>query len=325
MRSSTRQRAAAALIGAAALAAAVLLGLSGPNAHGAEAPACASVRMSSPGWSDLESTDEVAGVLLEALGYRQRVDTLSVAITYQALRNGQLDVFLGDWTPAHDHFTGPLLAAHRLERLGENLTGARYTLVVPDYVAAAGVRTFADLAAHAAEFHRQIYGIDAGSPGNETIEAAIAGSALEGWVVVPSSEQGMLAEVARDIARRRWVVFLGWEPHPMNTRFNLVYLAGGDRFFGPRYGSASIYTVARAGFAQSCPNLARLFGRLSFTVAAENAMMSAREADKQAGAAVARGYLQAHPELLKAWLEGVTTREGAPALPAVQAALARGG
>lgn len=307
-----RPAAAAALV--ATLAAAVL-------AHGADAPGCATVRMSSPGWSDLEATNQLTGVLLKALGYRQHIDTLSVAITYQALRNGQLDVFLGDWTPAHDHFTEPLLAAHRLERLHRNLSGARYTLVVPDYVAAAGVHTFADLAAHGAEFRYQIYGIDAGSPGNEMIEKAIAGASLDGWSVVASSEQGMLSQVARDWSHHRWIVFLGWEPHPMNTRFNLVYLSGGDAFFGPSYGSTSVYTVARPGFSAECPNLARLFGQLSFSVQAENRMMSALAQDPQAGGAIARAYLQANPALLSGWLAGMTTLSGEPGLPAVRAAL----
>ena len=129
--------------------------------------------MSTPGWSDLQVTNDVASLLLKGLGYQQHLDTLSVAITYRALANGQLDVFLGDWTPAHDSFTAPLLAAHKIERLGRNLTGAKYTLVVPDYVAAAGVSSVSDLAAHGDRFGYQIFGIDEGSPGNERIEAAV--------------------------------------------------------------------------------------------------------------------------------------------------------
>jgi len=312
----------------AAIAAAVLCLAPGVRAAGAsasEAAACAAVHMSSPGWSDLEATNEVAGAVLRGLGYEQRVDTLSVAITYQALTNGQIDVFLGDWSPAHDRFTQPLLAAKKIERLHRNLSGAKYTLVVPDYVAAAGVRTFADLAAHGDEFRHRIYGIDAGSPGNESIERAINGSALKDWSVVPSSEQGMLAQAARDIARKRWIVFLGWEPHPMNLTYKLVYLAGGDEFFGPDFGGATVSTVARAGFIESCPNLGRLFSQLTFTVAGEDELMSAIDNGKQSGSDAAAAYLRRHTDELRGWLEGVQTRDGKPGLAAVQAALgARG-
>ena len=309
----------------AALAVTASLGASAAGAGdgpGAPPPtadprACASVRMSTPGWSDLEVTNDIAALLLKALGYQQHLDTLSVAITYRALANGQLDVFLGDWTPAHDPFTDPLLANHKIERLKRNLTGAKYTLVVPDYVAAAGVRSFADLAAHADRFGYQIFGIDAGSPGNERIEAAVAGSGLAGWNVVSSSEQGMLAQASRDIARKRWIVFLGWEPHPMNLKFKLVYLTGGDAYFGPDLGGGQVYSVARAGFSRQCPNAARLFRQLDFSVAAEDAIMAASESGDPSGPEAARAYLEAHPALIGPWLDGVLTLDGRPAAAAV--------
>jgi glycine betaine/proline transport system substrate-binding protein len=294
----------------------------GSSASAADPPSCAAVRMSTPGWSDLEATNDIASLLLKALGYQQHVDTLSVAITYRALANGQLDVFLGDWTPAHDPFTGPLLAAKKIERLNRNLTGAKYTLVVPDYVAAAGVRSFADLAAHGDRFGYQIYGIDEGSPGNERIEAAVAGAGLAGWNVVSSSEQGMLAQASRDISRKRWIVFLGWEPHPMNLMFKLVYLSGGDAYFGPDYGGGQVYTLARAGFSESCPNAARLFRQMSFTVAVEDAIMAASESGNPSGPEAAKAYLESHPELLGPWLDGVTTLDGRPGAAAVKAFLA---
>jgi glycine betaine/proline transport system substrate-binding protein len=288
-------------------------------------PSCAIVRMSTPGWSDLQVTNDVASILLRALGYQQHLDTLSVAITYRALANGQLDVFLGDWTPAHDPFTGPLLASGKIERLGRNLTGAKYTLVVPDYVAAAGVRSFADLALRGDRFGYQIYGIDEGSPGNDRIEAAVAGSGLSGWNVVSSSEQGMLSQASRDISRRRWIVFLGWEPHPMNLKFKLVYLSGGDAYFGPDYGGGQVYTLARAGFAHACPNVARLFRQLSFTVSAEDAIMAAGESGTGASLEAAKAYLKSHAELLGPWLDGVTTLDGRPGGAAVEAFLGLSG
>ena len=41
----------------------------------------------------------------------------------------------------------------------------------------------------------------------------------------------MLSQVDRAQRRGTDVVFLGWEPHPMNTRFKMKYLTGGDEFF----------------------------------------------------------------------------------------------
>ncbi len=34
---------------------------------------------------------------------------------------------------------------------------------------------------------------------------------------------------------KKWIVFLAWEPHLMNTKFHLTYLDGGDKYFGPNF------------------------------------------------------------------------------------------
>jgi glycine betaine/proline transport system substrate-binding protein len=51
--------------------------------------------------------------------------------------------------------------------------------------------------------------------------------------VVQSSEAGMLSQVDRAQKRGEAMVFLGWEPHPMNTRFKMKYLTGGDDSSAP--------------------------------------------------------------------------------------------
>lgn len=292
-------------------------------ARAAEPSSCRTVRMSDPGWTDITSTNGVAGVLLKALGYRQAVDTLSVPITYQSLSSGKLDVFLGNWMPAQQHFVEPLFKDGKVDLLRHNLTNAKFTLAVPDYVAEGGVRSFADLAAHAAQFDHTIYGIEPGAPANQNIQKMLDAKdfGLSGWHLVESSEQGMLAQVSRDAQHKKWIVFLAWEPHPMNTMFPITYLGGGDKYFGPNYGDTTVNTLARKGYAADCPNLARLFRQLAFTVPMENEMMVQIADKKRTGDEAATSYLKAHPDLLGPWLDGVTTRDGKPGLAAVQAAL----
>ena len=64
-----------------------------------------------------------------------------------------------------------------------------------------------------------------------------------GFKLVESSEAGMLVTVERAIREKKWVVFLGWEPHPMNIQISMNYLSGGDASFGPNYGEARVYTL----------------------------------------------------------------------------------
>ena len=64
-----------------------------------------------------------------------------------------------------------------------------------------------------------------------------------------------------------------WQPHPMNKRYDLRYLTGGDDTFGPDFGGAVIHTVVRKGYLQQCPNVGRFLRNLSFTGAMENDLM----------------------------------------------------
>lgn len=304
-------------------ACALSLSLSAGVASAADAPACKTVRMSDPGWTDITSTNAIAGVVLGGLGYTQDVKTLSVPIGYESMKNGNLDVFLGNWMPAQQKFIDALNEAKAVEVLGTNLTGAKFTLAVPNYVAEAGVKDFKDLAANADKFGSQIYGIEPGAPANANIQKMIDANdfGLKGWKVVESGEQAMLAQVKRSGNSKGWIVFLAWAPHPMNETFDITYLSGGDAYFGPNYGGADVRTLARTGWSAQCPNAATFFRNLKFDLSIENAMMGKILDEGLEPAAAAKAWLKANPAALEPWLAGVTTFDGKPGLPAVKASL----
>lgn len=276
--------------------------------------------MSDPGWTDITSTNAVAGVLLDALGYKQNVQVVSVPITYQGLKGDLIDVFLGNWMPAQAAMVEPLVKDGSLEVLTQNLGGLRFTLAVPTYVSDAGVKTFDDLAKHAGQFDKKIYGIEAGSAVNQNVTKMIQSGdfGLKDWELVESSEQGMLGEVTRAGRSKHWIVFEAWEPHPMNTKYNLTYLPGGDKYFGPNLGEAYVRTVTRKGFAAACPNLGKLFSQVHFTKDMENAMMTTILDEGTEPAKVATDYIKANPALLGPWLAGVTTVDGRDGLAALK-------
>ena len=290
----------------------------------ADPASCMQVRMADPGWTDIDATNAIAGVVLSALGYRQNVANLSVPITYEGLKKGQIDVFLGNWMPAQGPLVKPFVDSHSIDVLRANLTNAKFTLAVPDYVAAAGVHTFADLAKYGDKFEDKIYGIEPGAPANQNISKMIGEKAfgLGDWKLVASSETGMLTQVSRAVRDKRWIVFLAWEPHLMNTEFHLTYLSGGDAYFGPNYGGATVNTVTRSGFANQCTNLGRLFKQMTFNVDLENKIIADVLQKKVNVNTAARNELKAHPDLLGPWLEGVTTASGENGLQAVNSALA---
>jgi len=307
------------LLAASALS---LLLAAGPAAA-ADAPSCRTIRMSDPGWTDITSTNAIAGVLLSALGYKQDVKTLSVPIGYESMKNRNVDVFLGNWMPAQQKFMDSLNEAKAVEVLATNLSGAKFTLAVPNYVADAGVKDFKDLATNADKFDKQIYGIEPGAPANANIQKMVDANdfGLKGWKVVESGEQAMLAQVKRSENGKGWIVFLAWAPHPMNEKFAITYLSGGDAYFGANYGGADVRTLARTGWSAECPNAATFFKNLKFDLSIENAMMGKILDDGMEASAAAKAWLKANPAALGPWLEGVTTFDGKPGLPAVKTAL----
>jgi glycine betaine/proline transport system substrate-binding protein len=185
------------------------------------------------------------------------------------------------------------------------------------------VEDFADLQKHADKFGKKIYGIEPGNNGNRMILDMVEKGdfGLNGWELVESSEQGMLAEVERAIRNNEWVVFLGWAPHPMNSRFEIEYLSGGDAYFGPNYGGAEIHTNIRTGYAQECPNVAKFVTNLRFTLEMENEMMGAILDEGKEPKATATEWLKLHPDVIEPWLEGVTTFDGEPGVTAVKGGL----
>jgi glycine betaine/proline transport system substrate-binding protein len=284
---------------------------------------CDKVRFSDVGWTDITATTALGSVVLQGLGYETTTQMLSVPVTYKSLENSDIDIFLGNWMPTMEGDIRPYLNRGTVETLKTNLTGAKYTLAVPQYVYDAGVKTFADIAKFADKFDSKIYGIEPGNDGNRLIQDMIDKNAFElkDFEVVDSSEAGMLSQVKRKVRRDKWIVFLGWEPHPMNSNFDIAYLAGGDDFFGPDLGGASVMTNVRKGYAQACPNVGRFLNNLEFTLTLENEVMKAILDDRKKPEDAAKSWLKANPSVLDAWLKGVTTIDGKPGAAAVKASL----
>jgi len=246
-----------------------------------------------------------------------------VPVTYTSLANGDIDIFLGNWMPTMEADIAPYREAGTVDTVRMNLDGAKYTLAVNKAAADLGIADFADIAAHADALEGKIYGIEPGNDGNRLIMDMIAADefGLSGFEVAESSEQGMLAQVARADRRGEPVVFLGWEPHPMNANFDMTYLSGGDDWFGPNYGGAQVYTNTRAGYVEECANVGQLLNNLEFSLAMENEIMAAILDDGEDPNEAAAAWLKANMGVLDGWLDGVTTADGGDAMAAVSAAL----
>ncbi|SMY08542.1 choline ABC transporter substrate-binding protein [Flavimaricola marinus] len=284
---------------------------------------CGTITFSDVGWTDITATTAATTVILDALGYDTEIEILSVPITYASMAEGDVDVFLGNWMPTMEADIAPYREAGTVETVRVNLTGAKYTLATNAAGAALGITSFDAIAANADALDSEIYGIEPGNDGNRLILDMIEADAfgLSDFELKESSEQGMLAQVDRASSRDEPIIFLGWEPHPMNANFEMTYLEGGDDWFGPNLGGAEVATNVRAGFAADCPNVGTLLENLEFTLAMENEIMGAILNDGADPTDAASAWLAANTDAIGPWLEGVTTADGGDATAAVMAAL----
>jgi len=280
---------------------------------------CKAVKLSDVGWTDIQATTGVTSVLLTALGYEPQVLQLSVPVTMASLKNKDVDVFLGNWMPSMTNDIKSYTDEGSVETISTNLEGAGYGLVVPTYVADAGVKTLTDIGKFADKFDHKIYGIEAGNDGNRIILDMIKNpdDNLAGFELVESSEAGMLTQAEQSMKDNQWIVFLGWTPHPVMGAMKITYLDGmGDSGFG----AATVYTNTRKGYLAECPNAGKFIKNLKFNLDMEGEMMDAilKGGDPNT---VASDYLKKHPDVADPWLDGVTTFDGGDAAAAVKTAL----
>jgi glycine betaine/proline transport system substrate-binding protein len=295
--------------------------LAATSTQAADAESCKAVRFADVGWTEIQVISEIASNLFNALGYTGEVKTLSVPVTFASLKSKDVDVFFGNWMPSQVADIQAYLDDKSIEQLAVNLEGAGYGMVVPQYVADAGVKSLADLAANKDKFNGKMFGIESGNDGNRIMQGFIddAKNNLAGWTVVESSEAGMLTEAEKAMKNNEWIVFLGWTPHPVMGDMKLHYLAGVQ---SAGFGAATVYTNTRAGWATECPNAAKLVSNMKFTLPmVGGTIMAPVLKEGKDPKEVAVDWVKSNPESINAWLSGVTTLDGGDAAAAVQAAM----
>jgi len=297
--------------------------LAAAPAHATDPESCKAPRFSDVGWTDITATTAVTSRVLQGLGYTPKIQVLSIPVTYMSMKNKDIDIFLGNWMPTMEGDRKPFIANKSIEVVRVNLEGAKYTLAVPAYTWAEGLKSFADIAKFKDRLDGKIYGLEPGNDGDRIVLTMIKDGkfGLKDFDLVESSEQGMLAQLDRSLRRKQPMVFLGWEPHPMNTKYQIKYLDDPENTFGPDNGAATVSTNVRFGYLAECPNIGGFLKNLHFTLAIEDEIMGAVLFDGVEPPKAAEAWLKANKPVWSAWLDGVTTLDGSPAVPALSKSL----
>lgn len=283
-------------------------------AAGDDAAGADSITLIEHPWVDLQVENEISMQLLEKLGYTGKADSVSVELGAQALSTGDADAYLGNWWPSQEPTYGDLIKQGKVEVVNEELlTGTEYAPAVPGDVAEKlKISSLADLDAYADEFGRKIYGIEPGSPGNETIQKAIDADAygLGDWELVESGTPAMLTQVEKSQKDGDPIVFLAWSPHWMTVQFETVFLEDPEGVWG---GAGQIRTVARAGLSEDAPDIHTFLENLTFTPEEAGQFYFDHDKSGMELSEIASTWIEANPDKVKSFLEGVKSSDGTDA------------
>lgn len=264
---------------------------------------CDSTHFGQPNWTGVSIKTDTATWMLEQIGYETETTKASLPIVYKTMADQEIDVLLAQWMPSQRGQFREFGIEGSIDIISPNLAGGRYTIAVPDYVYEAGVTSLEDLDEHKEKFGGEIYGIESGSGGNDTIKEMIDDdyAGLGDWELVASSEPGMLSEVSKREREEEWIAFLGWAPHPMNINHDMEYLAGGADYWGPNKGEVIVNTVTPKGYAWACPNVGQFLDNYEWTVEEQSRAMDYTNNDDMDPLEAGKKVIRENPEMLERW------------------------
>jgi glycine betaine/proline transport system substrate-binding protein len=246
--------------------------------------------------SEVASTYVVAEVL-ESMGYDVELTSVSAAVMWTAVGNGDVDAMVAAWLPTiHEHYLQQV--QDTAVDLGPNLVGTRSGLVVPEYVT---IDSIADISEHAEKFDKQIIGIEPGAGIMSRTEQVLESYNLNDMELVSSSSAAMAAELGNAIDNDRWIVVTGWTPHWKFSRWDLKYLEDPQNVYG---GEEQIHTIVRAGLQDDMPEVYAMLDNFQWTAADMQQVMNWNQGEGASPETSAERWIEQNPEKVRAWIPG---------------------
>lgn len=247
-------------------------------------------------WDSEIASTHVIGKVLEDLGYDVTLTPLDNAIMWEAVANGEADASVAAWLPVTH---GEQYEAYKddIVDLGENLSGAKIGLVVPEYME--NVDSIEDLNKHA---NMQITGIESGAGVMQATERALKEyENLADWELVPSSSGAMAVALGEAIKNKEEIVVTGWTPHWKFAKYELKYLEDPKGVFG---GEEKINTFVRKGLEDEMPDAFKVLDNFHWTTAdMESVMLDISNGMSPADAA--SKWIEENAEKVAKWTEGI--------------------
>jgi len=251
-------------------------------------------------WSDAEFVTMLAKrILEERMGYEVELLQTAIALQYQGLATGSIDIMLMSWQP-ETHADYLKKVCTKVTNLGLLYTHARLGWVVPGYIPESELKSMEDLKKPEVrgKLDGSITGIDPGAGLTRLSQKAIEDYGLD-YELQLSSGAGMTAALERAVRRKEWIVVTGWSPHWMFGAYDLRYLEDPKGVLG-RF--ERVHALARLGFYQDQVKAAGFFSRMQLPIDdLQKAMYDAQETSYEG--AVSR-YIENNPKRVDYWVTG---------------------
>jgi glycine betaine/proline transport system substrate-binding protein len=251
------------------------------------------------GWDENVAVSTLTKVLLEEkFGYEvelQRSDEAVLKQVYSGVAGGELDAFQDVWLPNQKEYLSEVEdeVAH-LDPWFEGKT--EQGIAVPYYM---DVRSLPELD-HAGT--DMINGIEPGSAVMPQIEDKVIPGYHLHMKLVESSTSAMLSEIDNAYKMREPIVFFGWSPHWMNTRYDIRYLKDPRDLQGRFNDSAEISSIVNENLSEDDPAAYELIKSISLSKEQVNQL----EADiNETGDPVkgVKNWLEVNRDVVQPWID----------------------
>jgi glycine betaine/proline transport system substrate-binding protein len=246
-------------------------------------------------WAGEIASTNVIGQLLERGGWDVNLISVQASAIYSSTADGSADFTVSAWLPSTqaDYWEE---FGDKIDMVRTNLNGTKTGLVVPAYME---IDEIGDLTNTTLE---AITGIDAGAGIMTQAANAIEDYNLEGFDLIESSEAAMMAELDSAIENDEEIVVTLWSPHWAFAVYDLKYLEDPEGTFG---GEEYVYTLARQGLSDDDSDLYQVLQNFYWSPDQAAKVMAANIEEGADPAVTAAEFLDANPELVEAWTEGV--------------------
>jgi glycine betaine/proline transport system substrate-binding protein len=256
-------------------------------------------------WDENVAVSTLTKVLLEEkLGYEvelQRSDEAVLKQVYKGVAGGDLDAFQDVWIPNQKEYLSDV--EDEVEHLDPWFEGkTEQGIAVPYYM---DVRSLSKLD-HAGT--NMINGIEPGSAPMPQIEDKVIPGYHLRMKLVESSTSAMLSELDRAYRMREPIVFFGWSPHWMNTRYDIRYLKDPSDLQGRFNDSAKISSIVKENLSEDDPVAYEFIKSISLSKEQINQMETdINEAgDPEAGV---KAWLEENRSVVQPWIEAAKKAE----------------